>query len=331
MPANLPPQYHKAEYEFRAASSPGDRLEKLREMYRLLPKHKGTEKLQSDLKQKISRLKDELEVSKGGGKKTGISYRVPHEGAGQISLVGSPNAGKSALLTGLTNAHPEVAAYPFTTRTPQPGIMMWQDVPVQLVDLPPISQDFLEPWVPSIIRSSDAALLVADMGSDGVAEEIEAVLERLAASQTELVGTLPYDVDDEAIRHVKTLLVANKIDAEGAEERLEVIRDWLGSRFPIVPVSVPGRQGLETLREAAYHLLDVLRVYTKVPGKAVDRSRPFTLPIGSNVLDLAREVHREFEETLKFARIWGQGVFDGQTVKRDHELHDSDVVELHVS
>ncbi|MGZ3334777.1 MAG: GTPase, partial [Isosphaeraceae bacterium] len=137
MPANLPPQYHKAEYEFRGASTPGERLEKLREMYRLLPKHKGTEKLQSDLKQKISRLKDELEVAKGSSKKVGVSYRVPHEGAGQVALVGSPNAGKSALLASLTHAHPEVAAYPFTTRTPQPGIMMWQDVPVQLVDLPP--------------------------------------------------------------------------------------------------------------------------------------------------------------------------------------------------
>src|SRR5271165_2108938 len=166
MPANLPPQYHKAEIEFRGASTPAERLEKLREMYRLLPKHKGTEKLQSDLKQKISRLKDELEAASAGGKKGGVSHRVPHEGAGQIVLVGPPNAGNSAILKALTHAHPEVAAYPFTTRTPQPGIMMWQDVPVQLVDLPPVAPEFLEPWVPSIIRSTDAALLVADMGSD---------------------------------------------------------------------------------------------------------------------------------------------------------------------
>ena len=109
-------------------------------MFRLLPKHKGTEKLQSDLKQKISRLKDELEGSKAAGaRKAGVSHRVPHEGAGQVVLVGPPNAGKSSLLAALTNAHPEVAAYPFTTRVPQPGIMMWQDVPVQLVDLPPIA------------------------------------------------------------------------------------------------------------------------------------------------------------------------------------------------
>jgi ribosome biogenesis GTPase A len=153
MPANLPPQYHKIEEEFRRASTPAQRLEKLREMFRLLPKHKGTEKLQSDLKQKISRLRDELEGAKVSGRKGGMSHRVPHEGAGQIVLVGPPNAGKSSLLAALTNAHPEVAAYPFTTRSPQPGIMMCEDVTVQLVDLPPISPEFLEPWVPSIVRS----------------------------------------------------------------------------------------------------------------------------------------------------------------------------------
>jgi len=331
MPANLPPQYHKAEIEFRGASTPAERLEKLREMYRLLPKHKGTEKLQSDLKQKISRLKDELEGAAAAGKKGGVSHRVPHEGAGQIVLVGPPNAGKSAILAALTHAHPEVAAYPFTTRTPQPGIMMWQDVPVQLVDLPPVAPEFLEPWVPSIIRSADAALLVADLGSDDVAEAIDAVLQKLDATHTELVGTLPFDVEDETTRHLKTILVANKTDAESAGERLDVVRELFEPRFPILPVSVESRQGLETLREAAYHLLGVLRVYTKVPGKPVDRSRPFTVPIGSTILDLARDIHKDFEHSLKFARIWGSGVFEGQTVKRDHELQDCDVVELHVS
>src|SRR3954453_1601472 len=161
MPANLPPQYHKAENEFRASTTAAERLEKLREMFRLLPKHKGTEKLQSDLKQKISRLKDELEGGKPGAKKGGVSHRVPHEGAGQVVLVGPPNAGKSSLLAAFTKAHPEIAAYPFTTRAPQPGIMMWEDVPVQLVDLPPISADYFEAWVPGLIRSADAALLVA--------------------------------------------------------------------------------------------------------------------------------------------------------------------------
>jgi ribosome-interacting GTPase 1 len=331
MPANLPPQYLKAEAEYRKASTPEVRLEAVREMFRLLPKHKGTENLQSDLKQKMSQLREEVERGKSGGKKAGVSHRVPSEGAGQVVMVGAPNVGKSSLLAALTNARPEIAPYPFTTRAPQPGIMMWRDVPVQLVELPAISPEFFEPWVPSVIRSADAALLVADLGSDDVAESAMAVLERLAEVHTELVGELPYDEEDERVRHLKTLMIANKVDAEGASDRLEIVREWLGPRFPIVAVSAQAGEGLETLRESAYHLLGVLRVYTKVPGKPADRARPFTLPIGSTVLDLAREIHRDFEHSLKSARIWGSGVFDGQPVKRDHELHDADVVELHVS
>jgi ribosome-interacting GTPase 1 len=330
MPANLPPQYSKAEEEFRKATTPAERLEKLQEMFRLLPKHKGTEKLQSDLKKKISRTRDEIEGARAAGKKAGVSYRVPHEGAGQVVLVGAPNAGKSALLAALSNARPEVAPYPFTTRVPQPGIMHWEDVPVQLVDLPPITAEFFEPWESSLIRSADAALLLADLSSDDIADATEAVLARLAEVHTELVGTLPYDVEEENIHHIKTLMVATKTDAPGAADRLEVIREWFSPRFPIMPISVERSEGLDALRRATYDLLGVLRVYTKVPGKPVDRSKPYTIPIGGTVLDLAREIHREFEHGLKFARIWGTGVFEGQTVKRDHELHDADVVELHV-
>jgi uncharacterized protein len=331
VPANLPPQYLKVEEEYRRASTADERLEKLQQLFRLLPKHKGTEKLQSDLKQKMSQLKDERERGKAGGKKAGLGHHVPREGAGQVMLIGPPNSGKSSLLAALTSAKPEIAAYPFTTRAPQPGIMKWQDVPVQLVDMPPLSPEFVEPWVPNVVRSGDAALLLADLSSDDVAEASIDVIDRLAAGHTELVGELPHDVLDEAIRHLKTVMVATKLDAPGAAERLDVIREWFSPRFPIVAVSVTTGEGLETLPSATYHLLGLLRVYTKVPGKPADRSKPFTLPLGSTVLDLAREIHHDFEHSLKSARIWGTGVFDGQSVKRDHELHDGDLVELHLA
>lgn len=331
MPANLPPQYHKVEDEYRKAPTTEKRLEKLRELYRLLPKHKGTERLQSDLKQRMSQLKAELEQGRTAGKKTGTSYHVPREGAGQVALVGAPNAGKSTLLAALTNARPEIAAYPFTTRAPQPGIMMWQDVPVQLLDLPPVASEFALAWLPSVIRSADAALLVADLSSDDIAEAALSVLDRLAVAHTELVGELPYDVEDESIRHLKTVMVAAKLDAPGARNRLEIIREWFSAKFPIEACSAHTGEGLESVRTATYHLLGVLRIYTKAPGKPVDRTKPFTLPVGSTIIDLARAIHRDFEHTLKSARIWGTGVFDGQTVKRDHELRDGDVVELHVS
>lgn len=329
MPANLPPQYHKAELQFRQAGSASDRLEMLREMFRLLPKHKGTEKLQAELKQKISRARDELEGGKGAAKKSGLSYRVPREGAGQVVLVGPPNAGKSALLAALTNAKPEVAAYPFTTRTPHPGMATWEDASFQLIDLPPVTRDFLEPWVPGILRSADAALLVLDLSSDDAPDEVEATTARLAEVHTELVGDLPFDVEDEATQHVKTLLVASKSDVPGAEERLEVVREWFGSRYPIQTVSAIGGAGLESLVRQAYDLLGVIRIYTKVPGHHVDRSKPFTIPSGGTVEDLAYEIHRDLALSLKFAKVWGAGLHEGQTVKRDHILHDGDIVELH--
>ena len=329
MPANLPPQYSKAEEEFRKAVTPGERLEKLRELFRLLPKHKGTEKLQSDLKQKISRARVEIEGAKVG-KKGGVGQRVPHDGAGQVVLVGPPNSGKSALMVAVTSAHPEVASYPFTTRAPYPGMLAWEDVRLQLVDLPAVTADFMETWVPNLIRSADAALFVLDLESDDLLDAAEATLDRLKRVHTELVGVLPYDVEDETIRHVKTLLVANKADAEGAADRLEIVREWVGGRFPMLVTSSRTGEGLDSLRQRSYDLLGVIRVYTKVSGKPTERTKPFTLPIGSTVVDLAREVHRDFEQSLKFAKVWGAGVFEGQTVKRDHELHDADMVELHV-
>ncbi len=331
MPANLPPQYIKAEDDFRRASTPADRLEALRELFRLLPKHKGTEKLQCDLKTKISRAREELEGAKAGGsKKAGVSYKVPGEGAGQVVLVGPANSGKSALLAALTNARPEVAPYPFTTRVPQPGMATWEDVRFQLVDLPPVTAEFLEPWMPGLVGSADAALFVVDLGDDDLIDNAEVVQARLADSHVELVRELPFDSDDETLRHVKTVIVANKVDVEGAADRLAILREWYGERFPIVGTSASTRVELDTLTALAYDTLGVVRVYTKVPGKAADRSKPFTVPIGSTVLDLAREIHRDFEQSLKFAKVWGSGAFEGQTVRRDHELRDSDVVELHV-
>jgi ribosome-interacting GTPase 1 len=329
MPANLPPQYNKAEDEYRHASTPAERLEKLREMFRLLPKHKGTEKLQSDLKQKISRCRDEIDHAKPGAKKAGLSYRVPHEGAGQVVLVGTANVGKSALLAALTKAHPEVAPYPFTTRVPQPGMMAWEDVAVQLVDLPPITPDFFEPWVTGIIRSADAAALVVDLSDDDLIETADVVLKRLEAQHTELLSTLPFDVEDEAIRHIRTLVLANKSDAPGGQDRLSLFREYLGDRFPIASASAVTGEGLTAVRASLYNLLGVIRIYTKAPGKPAERTHPYTLPHGSNVLDLARAIHRDLEHTLKSARVWGTGVFEGQTVKRDHELHDGDLVEIH--
>jgi ribosome-interacting GTPase 1 len=330
MAVNLTPQYLEAEAEYKKAQTAEDRLAALQKMWQLVPKHKASEKLQAELKTKISEAKEEVEHERKSPKKGGVSYKIPKQGAGQYLVVGPPNAGKSRLLTRLTRATPDVAPYPFTTREPHVGMMDWEDAKVQLVDTPPITADYLEGYLSSMVRAADAALLMVDLGDDDAPFAAEAVLDRLGHTKTVLCGQPPAEPDDLSVAHVKTLLVANKIDLPGAADRLEIVREMFGERFPVHVISAEVGTGLEDLRTAVYRFLNVIRVYTKKPGKPADLESPYTCPAGSTLLELATRVHRDFAEKLKSARIWGTGVHDGQTVTRDHVLHDKDVVELHV-
>jgi small GTP-binding protein len=330
MAANLTPQYLEAESEYKKAQTAEERLECLKRMYQLVPKHKASEKLQADLKTKISEAKQAVEHERKSPKKTGVSYKIPKQGAGQYLILGGPNAGKSRLVTRLTRATPEVAVYPFTTREPHAGMMDYEDVRVQLIDTPPVTADYLEGYLSSMVRAADGALLMVDLGDDDGAFAAEAVVQRLEAVKTVLIGVPPKVAEDPAVEHIKTMLVANKIDLPGAKERQEIVRELFGSRFPIHVISAEAGMGLEDLRKAIYQFLNLIRVYTKHPGKPPDLESPFTCPTGSTLVEMAALVHRDFATGLKTARIWGTGVYDGQTVKRDHVLHDKDIVELHM-
>jgi ribosome-interacting GTPase 1 len=330
MAVNLTPQYLEAEVEYKKAQTADERLACLQKMWVLVPKHKASEKLQAELKTKIKDTKAELEQERHSPKKGGVSYKIPRQGAGQVLLVGGPNAGKSRILSRLTRATPEVAPFPFTTREPAPGMMDWEDVRVQLIDTPPITADYLEGYLSSMVRASDGCVLVLDLGDDDGLFQAESVCDKLAAVKTVLTGQPPEHPDDITIEYIKTLIAANKSAAPGAADRLEMAREMFGARFPIVPLDAESAQGLEDLRNAIYQSLNVIRVYSKKPGKPADMAAPFSCPAGSTVLQMAELVHREFAEKLKSARIWGTGVFDGQTVTREHVLHDKDVVELHV-
>lgn len=331
MAVNLPPQYHDAEARYKKGKTPDEKLAALREMWVILPKHKASEKVQADLKTKISELTDEIEQAKLGPKKAAPgSFKVPKQGAGQVVFLGPPNAGKSRLLTKLTKATPAVAPYPFTTREPVPGMMDYEDVRVQLVDLPPITADHYEHFVTDITRGADAALLFLDLSDDDGPAATEAAYERLKAARRVLAKPDAPPSDDPTSYQLKTLMVMTKADDEAADVRLELAREVYGPQYPVHVVAAEPGTGVEELRKAIYDLLGVMRVYTKQPGKPADMTSPFTAPIGSTVSELAGRVHKDFEEGVKSARVWGTGVFDGQTVGRDHVLHDKDVVELHV-
>jgi len=330
MPANLTPQYLKAEEAYRRATTLEEELKCLQVMLQEIPKHKGTDHLQADIKAKIAKVKRELAAEKRTGKRT-RGFRIPRQGAGTAVLLGGPNAGKSQLIAALTNATPEVAPYPFTTKTPAPAMMPWEDVFVQLIDTPPITRDYLDPVMHGIIRSADLALLLVDLGSDSGIEQCQDVLDRLATTKTRLAATSYLDENDVGLSFTRTFLVPNKIDLPEAPQRLELLHELCPLDFPEYVISAQQRIGLEELREAIYRAMDVVRVYSKLPSaKQPDLERPFTLRRGSTLLELAGMVHKDYLTKLKFARVWGSAVHPGTQVKGDYVLQDKDIVELHM-
>jgi ribosome-interacting GTPase 1 len=328
MPANLTPRYRAAEDRYRAATTPREKLDALREMLAVIPKHKGTEKLQGDLKQRIAKLQSQQQHARGGPHRTTFDH-VPREGAGQVVLVGPPNSGKSSLLAALTRAQPAVASYPFTTQVPQPGMMRFEDVLIQLVDTPPVAAEHTPPWLPGLVRSADFALVVVDLAEPALLDQAEFVLERLASSRVRLCPPELPTIDDATGAQVRATVVGNKADLADAAVGEELLREWLDDRLPAIRVSATAGTGLEDLRRNLFLQLDLVRIYAKEPGKAPDRQRPFVLRRGSTVADLAACIHRDLPGKLRFARIWGAHTFDGQTVHRDHRLDDQDVLELH--
>ncbi|MEK6717001.1 MAG: GTPase [candidate division NC10 bacterium] len=327
MPANLTPQYLEADRRFKAAKTIEEKVAALEEMLSLIPKHKGTEHLQGDLKRRLAKLRAEAEQARR--RRGGFSTSVDREGAGQVVLVGPPNAGKSSLVACLTKAQSEVGDYPFTTRRPIAGMMQFVNIQIQLVDLPAVSDEYMEPWVPSLVRPADLALLIADLASPSVLEDLEKVIAILDRRKVALVspGSPPPPT---GWAHVPTLLLANKEDTASAETVLEILRSEYRSRFPVHAVSAQTGRGLEPLRRMIYDGLRIVRVYSKPPGKEPSMQSPVVLPRGSTIVEMAAAIHKDFARQLKYARVWGGTKFSGQRVQRDYVVQEGDVIELHI-
>jgi ribosome-interacting GTPase 1 len=349
MPANLTPVYRKAEEAYRKAREPAEKLEHLKEMLRTIPKHKGTDHLQGDIKRWIKEITEELGAGKQGGKKKGPVHTIRPEGAAQLALLGAPNSGKSQLHAQLTGSKADIGPYPFTTKLPQPGMMPFEDLYFQLVDLPPISSDYIESWIVNALQPADGALLVVDLADPGCAEHIQAILHQLAERKIDLHGYWPglrgpkpesepqFDADGEEIIgdpfriSLPALLVGNKSElvADPAGE-LQVLTELLELDFPTVHLSALTGAGCDAMGPLLFKALQVVRVYTKQPGKPADTDRPFTLRRGQTVLNVAEQVHKDIASALRYAKIWGTEVFAGQQVGPEHVLADRDIIELHM-
>jgi ribosome-interacting GTPase 1 len=329
MPANLSPEYKQAEQAYRACREPRERLDLLKEMLRTIPKHKGTEHLQADIKSRIKELSEELASAKKAGAR-GAAGALRREGAAQVCLVGPPNSGKSSVHAALTGSHAEVGAFPYTTQAPVPGMLRFEDIAFQLVDLPPVSREHMDAALVGVLQGADAALLVIDLSDPACTEQTTAVLEELARRKIVLDERWPAPEADELFqKRLPTLLVANKSDLDPDPDEVKVLEELLGIRYPALAVSAKTGQGLAELAPFLFRALGVVRVYSKVPGKPPDRERPFVVRSGDRVIDVARLVHEEVAAHLKYARLWGSGEFDGQQVGPEHRVADGDVLELH--
>ncbi len=325
MPANLTPQYRSAEEAFRRATGQAEKLAALEEMLATIPKHKGTEKMQADIKRRIAKMRDAAEAKRGKGGGVDL-FHVEKHGAGQWALVGMPNAGKSALVAAVSHAKVNVAPYPFATHAPVPGMMGFEDVQVQLVDTPPVTEDGLVPGLAGTLRNADGLLLLFDLAAPNILEQVEVTRDVLRERGIVAEG----EAAPEGGVAKPMLRVGTKLDAEGARDNLEALRELYEGPIEILATSAETGEGLDALARACFERLGVVRVYSKEPGKPADMEQPFILPLGSTVLDLAEAVHRDVAAHLKRARIWGSEKYDGQPVQRDHVLADGDVIELHV-
>ncbi|NLX07751.1 MAG: TGS domain-containing protein [Phycisphaerae bacterium] len=345
MALNLTPDYFEADRKYRQARTPEEKLAALEEMLRTIPKHKASEKKQSDIKRRISELRQAPQTRKKGG--TVDPYHIPPQGAGQALLLGLPNSGKSSIVARLTKATVKVTDFPFGTALPVPGMAYHEDVPIELVDLPPVTVEHVPSGLTNALRNTHVLLLVVDLAADAVLEDIEALLAILrereiildAGAADEPSASRDFDdpaeddADEEAgdSLHVgpQGLIVCTKADLPGADDNWAVLQELRTGPPPMLPVSSVTGQGLDDLLARVFGMLDVVRVYAKPPGKPADKDKPFILPTGSTVGELARMIHKEIGDHLKFARVWGTHAFDGQQVHANHVLYDRDVVELH--
>jgi len=328
MPANLTPEYLKAERWYREATSSEEKILALEQMLRTIPKHKGTDHMRADLRRKLSRLKDTATQKKSSARHVDIFY-VPKSGSGQIALIGTPNCGKSAIVAALSNAKVNVGDFPFATTAPVPGMVKFQDVQFQLLDMPPITDEYSAPGQVGSYRNCDLIAIVIDLSAD-INDQMHTCLDFLQTRRL-LIDQAGGQSDQQNPALAKKAFVIGTKSDNAPPDAISRLNELCRGRFELVNVCATTGETLDVLASKMFELLDIVRIYAKPPGKPADMNEPFTLPRGSTVMDLAENIHRELATKLKYARAWGKGVHAGQNVHRSHVLNDKDIIELHFS
>jgi len=291
MPINAGPEYFVAEKKFLEARTREEKIAALEEMIRTIPKHKSSEKQLALLRKRLANLRKQKSVRATARPK----FIIKKTGSAQVCILGMTKSGKSSLLNELTGVNVEVGDYPYTTKEPNVAMMNFGDVQIQLVEIPAT----FDPESMSILYTCDEIVVLLD-GNEDVDRQEKEIRKMLSGMN---------------LLNKKMLFVVNKSDLK-----------QLKSKY--LQISAKDKTGLEELKERIWSGLDLIRVYTKPPGKP-KIIPPITLSIGSTVRDVAETVHKDFLKDFKFARVFNNTKFSGRPVGLDYKLNDLDIVEIH--
>jgi len=300
MPINASIHYQKAEQEYLQAETTEQKIRALKKMISLAPKHKGAENLRKLLKRRLAKLKYTKEKeAKKGKRKLGIKKAEM-----QAAIIGLTNSGKSSLLTLITNAQPKIASYQYTTKQPTLGTLNYGGTKIQLIDMPAIENELCDL---GIVNTADSLIIIITKIQD--IKEIEPFLENATKNR---------------------LIVFNKIDLLTEQEKRKIKATLKSKKYNFLLISSRTIENIEELKEKIFQSFHKIRVYTKEPGKPVDKNEPIIIPIGSTVKDAAEKILHGLSKQVKECRVTGpSSKFPNQKTGLTHILKDKDIVEFY--
>ncbi|MBL7054657.1 50S ribosome-binding GTPase [Candidatus Woesearchaeota archaeon] len=287
--------------ELKHVSSEDERIRVLEELVSLNPKDPLDLALRTKYKKELEVLK-----KKSSSKGRQISQN-PYDGIRydrQVVLVGEANSGKSTLHQRLTGSDSRIAETPFTTYKPEMGIFTYNDVPVQIVEVPPVYQGENDNNKINFIRNSDVICITAK--DFDRATSVGSVLE-------DYLIILSKEAKDHKHRRKDEII-----------EKPTLIAGW--SRFDYKGCNVVDISSNDQIGEEIYRLLNIKRFYCFIDGRI--EGKPLVFPKGLEV------TVRDFADRLglnrvREAKIFGSSdVYEGQSVGLDYLLNDGDKVNL---
>jgi len=302
MPVNASPEYGHAEKEYHLAKTTEEKIEKLKKMLSVAPKHKSSENLIKQLRTRLKKFQGEIErtkkLSKSRGGKAGIKKSEM-----QAVIVGFTNSGKSSLLSLLTKAHPRISETNLTTMHSILGMMPYNGTQIQMIEIPAIDSEFYDRG--TVYTADSILILIQNL------EELKKI-EPLLQTQG------------------KKIIALNKSDllSELEKRKLEATLKSKYKNYEFVFISCITHEGIEELKEKVFKSFNKIRVFTKEPGKQKSPN-PIILEPETTIKEVAEKILKGFSEKVKETKIWGpSSKFSGQKVGLQHKLKDLDIVEF---